>query len=130
MKLPLSRPLHALADPTRREIVRLLGERDMTAGEIAAHFDISAPSISHHLSVLKQAELVQAQRAGQTIVYSLNATVVQEFLAELLRFFKVGDDRHASSPLRAPLRPGDALVRPRRRRPPTGPGTDPLKSRR
>lgn len=95
MDLPLTRSLQALADPTRREIVRLLGERDMTAGEIAARFAISAPSVSHHLGVLKGAELVRAQRNGQTIVYSLNATVVQEFLQELLRFFKVGEDRHA-----------------------------------
>ena len=95
MTLPLTRSLQALADPTRREIVRMLGERDMTAGEIAARFAISAPSVSHHLSVLKQAELVRAQRNGQSIVYSLNATVVQEFLQELLRFFKIGEDRHA-----------------------------------
>ena len=95
MDLPLTRSLQALADPTRREIVRMLGERDMTAGEIAARFAISAPSVSHHLSVLKHAELVRAQRNGQSIVYSLNATVVQEFLQELLRFFKIGEDRHA-----------------------------------
>ena len=94
MDLPLSRSLHALADPTRREIVRMLGERDMTAGEIAARFALSAPSVSHHLGVLKGAELVRAQRDGQSIVYSLNATVVQEFLEELLRFFRVGEDHH------------------------------------
>jgi DNA-binding transcriptional ArsR family regulator len=94
MELPLSRSLQALADPTRREIVRMLGEGDMTAGEIAARFEISAPSVSHHLGVLKNAALVRAERNGQSIVYSLNATVVQEFLEELLRFFKVGKESH------------------------------------
>lgn len=80
----------ALADPTRRAILKMLGDGSLTAGEIAARFAMSAPSVSHHLSVLKQAELVQAQRNGQTIVYSLNATVMQEFLQELLQLFQVG----------------------------------------
>ena len=95
MDVPLTRTLQALADPTRREILSMLNDRDLTAGEIAGRFAMSAPSISHHLGVLKNAELVRAQRNGQTIVYSLNATVVQEFLGELLRFFKVGEDQHA-----------------------------------
>jgi len=82
--------LQALADPTRRAILKMLGDGDLTAGEIAAHFAISAPSVSHHLNVLKQAELVRSQRNGQTIVYSINSTVVQEFLQELLQFFSVG----------------------------------------
>ena len=91
----LSETLRALADPTRREILRLLGEGDRAAGEIAAAFDISAPSVSHHLSVLKQAGLVTARREGQSIIYSLNSTVVQEFLQELLEFFKVGEESDA-----------------------------------
>ena len=77
----------ALSDSTRREILRLLRERDMNAGEIASHFDISKPSISHHLNILRQAKLVQVERNAQERIYSLNATVVQEFLAELLEFF-------------------------------------------
>lgn len=84
--------MQALADPTRRAIIKLLSDRDRTAGEIAAQFSISAPSVSHHLNVLKQAELVQAERRGQTIVYTLNATVVQEFVNEMLSFFNVGSD--------------------------------------
>ena len=67
----------------------------MTAGDIAAQFAISAPSVSHHLSVLKQAGLVQSQRNGQTIMYSLNSTVVQEFVQEVLQFFNIGEDNHA-----------------------------------
>jgi DNA-binding transcriptional ArsR family regulator len=95
MELSLSRTLAALADPTRRAILQMLNERDMTAGEIGARFQISAPSVSHHLSVLKQAELVRSERNGQTIVYSLNSTVVQEFLQQLLQFFDVGGTNHA-----------------------------------
>ena len=95
MELSLNRTLSALADPTRRAILQMLNERDMTAGEIGARFQISAPSVSHHLSVLKQAELVRSERNGQTIVYSLNSTVVQEFLQQLLQFFNVGGTSHA-----------------------------------
>lgn len=91
----LSETLRALADPTRREILRLLGEGDRAAGEIPAAFDISAPSVSHHLSVLKQAGLVTSRREGQSIIYSLNSTVVQEFLQELMDFFKVGEETNA-----------------------------------
>jgi DNA-binding transcriptional ArsR family regulator len=70
----------ALNDQTRREILELLREKDMTAGEIAAHFLISKPSISHHLDLLKQAELVLSVKKGQYIYYSLNTTVVDEII--------------------------------------------------
>ncbi|MDD3655138.1 MAG: autorepressor SdpR family transcription factor [Desulfotomaculaceae bacterium] len=70
----------ALADPTRRKILKLLRERDMTAGEIADHFNISKPSISHHLNNLKQARLILDERKGQFIYYSLNTTVFQEIM--------------------------------------------------
>ncbi len=82
----------ALANSTRREILRLLQEGDMSAGDIAAHFTISKPSISHHLSVLKAAGLVSAERRGQELIYSLNATVIQEFLAGLLSLLGEDDD--------------------------------------
>jgi ArsR family transcriptional regulator, arsenate/arsenite/antimonite-responsive transcriptional repressor len=95
MELTLTRTLQALADPTRRAILQMLTDRDMTAGEIGARFAISAPSVSHHLSVLKNADLVHSERNGQTIVYSLNTTVMQEFLQELLQLFNVGGDDHA-----------------------------------
>ncbi|NGQ96574.1 winged helix-turn-helix transcriptional regulator [Brevibacillus sp. SYP-B805] len=74
----------ALADPTRRHIIRLLKEKDMTAGEIADHFNMTKPSISHHLSTLKQAKLILDERQGQNIVYSLNTTVVQDVLGWFL----------------------------------------------
>ncbi|WP_212775060.1 autorepressor SdpR family transcription factor [Polycladomyces abyssicola] len=74
----------ALADPTRRQILRLLRKGDLTAGEIAEHFNMTKPSISHHLNLLKQARLVMSERQGQYIVYSLNTTVVQEVLRWLM----------------------------------------------
>ncbi|CAA7600381.1 HTH ArsR-type DNA-binding domain protein [Acididesulfobacillus acetoxydans] len=70
----------ALSDPTRRRILRYLREGDLTAGEIAAKFTITKPSISHHLSILKQADLISDRRSGQNIVYSLNTTVFQDIL--------------------------------------------------
>jgi len=76
----------ALNDPTRREILQLLQHRDMTAGEIVEQFSISGPSISHHLDLLKQANLVTAVKEGQFIYYSLNTTVVDEILKWLLQF--------------------------------------------
>lgn len=68
----------ALSDPTRRSIILMLRGGDMNAGEIAERFNISKPSISHHLNVLKQASLVIDERSGQNIVYSLNTTVFQQ----------------------------------------------------
>ncbi|REK53812.1 MAG: transcriptional regulator [Geobacillus sp.] len=74
----------ALADPTRRDILNLLKNKDLTAGEIADHFRISKPSISHHLNLLKQADLVHAEKKKQYIYYSINTTVLQDVLTWLL----------------------------------------------
>jgi ArsR family transcriptional regulator len=76
----------ALSDPTRRKILQMLKEKDLTAGEIAESFQISKPSISHHLNLLKQANLVIDERQGQNIYYSLNTTVFQELLGFFLNF--------------------------------------------
>jgi ArsR family transcriptional regulator len=70
----------ALNDPTRREILELLKAKDLTAGEIADQFNISKPSISHHLDLLRQAGLVVSVKEGQFIYYSLNTTVMDEML--------------------------------------------------
>ena len=70
----------ALADPTRRRILELLAQGDLTAGEIAAQFAMTKPSVSHHLNILKTAGLVSDQRSRQNIVYSVNLTVFQELL--------------------------------------------------
>ena len=76
----------ALNDPTRRKILELLRKNDMTAGEIADKFNISKPSISHHLDLLKQAGLVEALKQGQFIFYSLNTTVVDEIVQWFIQF--------------------------------------------
>jgi DNA-binding transcriptional ArsR family regulator len=78
----------ALNDATRREILEILKKKDLNAGEIADHFNISKPSISHHLDLLKQAGLVEAVKEGQFISYSINTTVMDEILKWMLQFKK------------------------------------------
>ncbi|MGI6036602.1 MAG: autorepressor SdpR family transcription factor [Limnochordia bacterium] len=77
---PSNQVFKALADPTRRQILRLLADGDRPAGEIAAQFSISKPSISHHLNILKQAGLISDERQGQNIYYSLETTVFHEVI--------------------------------------------------
>lgn len=77
---PLNTTFKALSDPTRRQIVQMLRERNLTAGEIAEKFKISKPSISHHLNILKNADLVQDERHGQNIVYYLNTSVLEDII--------------------------------------------------
>ena len=72
--------LQALADPTRREILNLLKQSRMSAGEISNHFSISGAAVSRHLSVLKEAGLIRDEREGKYIYYELNATVLEEIL--------------------------------------------------
>jgi len=78
--LTYSQAFKALSDANRRQILKMLQEGDMTAGDIAGHFAMTKPSISHHLNILKQAELVQDVRKGQNIYYSLNTTVFQQLI--------------------------------------------------
>lgn len=80
----------ALADPTRRQILKMLAEQELSAGDIAARFEISGPSMSHHFSVLKSAELIEGRRDGQQIIYSINTTAVQDLLATLIGLFDQG----------------------------------------
>ena len=77
----------ALADPTRREVLRLLATGEKTAGELADHFDMSKPSVSHHFAVLKKAELIRSRREGQQIYYALNTTVTQDLATRILDIF-------------------------------------------
>lgn len=84
----MNKAFKALSDPTRRQILDLLKEKDLTAGEIAQHFDITKPSVSHHLNILKEAGLVQDEREGQFIYYSLNTTVFQDVLKWIVDFTK------------------------------------------
>ena len=78
----------ALNDETRRQIVELLKEKDMNAGEIAERFDISKPSISHHLDILKQADLVSSEKRGQFVEYSLNTTILADLINWILTLKK------------------------------------------
>ncbi|HEU4453109.1 MAG TPA: autorepressor SdpR family transcription factor [Longimicrobium sp.] len=89
----LDSTLRALGDPTRREILKVLREGDLTAGEIAALFPMTAASVSHHLAVLKEAGLITAQRNGRNLIYSLETTVFQEFLQEMMSLFGSGGER-------------------------------------
>ena len=77
----------AMADPTRRRVLRMLSKGEMTAGQMAQRFDISGPSMSHHFNVLKHADLIRGRRDGQQIVYSLNTTVVQDAMTLFLDVF-------------------------------------------
>ena len=70
----------ALADPTRREILALLRRGEMTAGALAERFDMTKPSMSHHFTVLKEADLITSRREGQQIWYGLNTTVVEDLM--------------------------------------------------
>jgi len=78
----------ALNDQTRREILEMLKDKDMAAGEIADEFNISKPSISHHLDILKRADLVTSEKKGQFIVYSLNTTILEDLLNWILTLKK------------------------------------------
>jgi DNA-binding transcriptional ArsR family regulator len=86
----------ALADPSRRRILALLRKGEMTAGELAQHFDMAKPSMSHHFSVLKQADLISARREGQQIYYALNTTVVEDLLAIIWDLFPQKDSPRES----------------------------------
>jgi DNA-binding transcriptional ArsR family regulator len=77
----------ALADPTRRKILQLLRAGELSAGELAEHCDMTKPSVSHHFTVLKNADLITARRDGQNIYYALNTTAVEDLLAVLLGLF-------------------------------------------
>jgi DNA-binding transcriptional ArsR family regulator len=81
----------ALSDPTRREILRLLGHGEKTAGELAESFDMTKPSMSHHFAVLKEAELVSSRRDGQQIYYALNTTVLEDVMARIWDLFGGGN---------------------------------------
>jgi len=86
--MSLNQTLHSLSDPTRRKILELLQKRDMAVRDIANNFDMKLPSVSHHLNVLKQANLVSFQRKGQELIYSLNLSVFEEVIKYLIKITK------------------------------------------
>ena len=78
----------ALSDPTRRDILRLLKHGSRTSGEIAQHFDAAWPTVSRHLAVLRDANLVLSTRVGQQIVYELNTSVFQDVVEQLMSWLQ------------------------------------------
>ncbi|MCK5211281.1 winged helix-turn-helix transcriptional regulator [Candidatus Parcubacteria bacterium] len=86
--MTLNITFQALADPSRRKILEILKKKDMSVSEILKHFDITMPSLSHHLNILKQAGLVTFQRKGQELIYSLNLSVFEQTAKTLIKFFK------------------------------------------
>ncbi len=91
----MNRIYRALSDPTRRRVLAMLRDRDMTAGELAGQFDLAAPTMSGHFAVLKEAGLIQADRVGSTITYRLNVSVLEEAMLALLDAFKLDPGRSA-----------------------------------
>jgi DNA-binding transcriptional ArsR family regulator len=85
----MSAVYRALSDPTRRAILRLLRERDRSAGELAEPFPLSKPAMSKHFAVLKEADLIQGRRNGTTIIYTLNVSVLEEAIWALLDTFNM-----------------------------------------
>ena len=83
----MSKVFKALSDETRRSILKLLNSADMNAGEISENFDMSKPSISKHLDILREAELVSSEKRGQFVIYSINTSVLQEVLGDFLDLF-------------------------------------------
>ena len=79
----------ALADPTRRKILQLLRERDMSAGELADNFDFTKPTLSRHFSILQQADLIQGDKQGNKIIYRLNVSVLEETIMSMMDMFQI-----------------------------------------
>lgn len=79
----------ALADPTRRRILQLLRERNMSAGDLADHFESTRPTLSRHFNVLRHADLVQSEKQGNRVIYSLNLTVLQDALMGMMEMFEL-----------------------------------------
>jgi len=92
----MSEVYKALADPTRRRILQLLREREMSAGEIAEHFKLAKPTLSGHFAVLREAGLVSSEKTGTTIIYRLNVSVLEEALMALMDACKVLEPESAA----------------------------------
>lgn len=89
----MSEVYKALADPTRRQILEMLRQEAMSAGQIADRVKVSKPTLSGHFAVLKAAGLVDVTRQGTTLIYRLNTSVLEEAIFALMSAFKVGQDR-------------------------------------
>ena len=94
----MNRVFKALSDPTRRRVLQLLRERPMTAGELADQFDLSKPTMSAHFSILREANLVDADKRGTTITYRLKISVLEDALLGFSETFGFEPDRKAPQP--------------------------------
>jgi DNA-binding transcriptional ArsR family regulator len=92
----MNRVFKALSDPTRRRILQLLREREMTAGELAERFDLAKPTLSGHFALLREADLVASEKSGTTITYRLNLSVLEDALLGFADSFGIGAARQAS----------------------------------
>lgn len=84
----------ALADPTRRKVLQLLRDGELNAGEIADNFSFAKPTISRHLTVLREADLIQSTKDGTTINYRLNASVLEDAILSMMDMFKISAGEH------------------------------------
>lgn len=94
----MNKVFKALADPTRRRVLELLRARPMTAGELADHFPFSKPTMSAHFAVLKEADLVEVQKNGKSVVYQLKLSVLEDALLGFAGTFGMGGGRAESAP--------------------------------
>lgn len=89
MRMPLAKTFSALADPNRQTIIDLLKKKEMSVSDIGQKLNITLPTLSHHLDILKRADLISGRRQGQQIFYSLNFSVVQEISEKIVKFLKI-----------------------------------------
>ena len=87
--MSLSQTFAALSDPNRQKILDVLKKREMPVSEIASHLNITLPTLSHHLDILKRADLVSGRRDGQKIIYSLNLSVFEDVSEKIIKFLKL-----------------------------------------
>lgn len=93
----MSQVFRALSDPTRRQVLQLLRKGPMSAGELSDHFDVSKPTMSAHFAVLKEADLIHAEKAGKSIIYHLKLSVLEEALLGFVNSFGLGAETPAPS---------------------------------
>ena len=98
----------ALSDPTRRKVLELLRRRPMTAGELAAHFPVSRPTMSAHFAVLREADLIESTKIGTTITYQLKLSVLEDALLGFAHMFGLGVETGAKAKPATRLRKGAA----------------------
>jgi DNA-binding transcriptional ArsR family regulator len=88
----MSSVFRALSDPTRRRVLQLLQKGPMTAGELSDQFNVSKPTMSAHFAVLKESDLVHAEKAGKTVIYHLKLSVLEDALLGFVHSFGLGGD--------------------------------------